>query len=189
MIAGENAAKMACEVIEQAEFRGGGGNGLPANGQDRGVRVGGDVSDFERAGRQGALKAAQHGLDAGHEFARAERLGDVVVSADLEAEDAGGFTALGGEKNHWHRCEAGSLAHGAAKLEPIFAGDHNVKYEKRRPLAFGFSDYSRAVGIDAHSKAVVLQVVANEARNIGIVFDDKDAWFHGFIVTKLVAST
>jgi len=32
-------------------------------------------------------------------------------------------------------------------------------------------------------------MVTNEAGNIGIVFDDEDAGFHGFIVTKGVAST
>jgi hypothetical protein len=32
-------------------------------------------------------------------------------------------------------------------------------------------------------------VVANQAGNIRIVFDDEDARFHGFIVTKGVAST
>jgi hypothetical protein len=32
-------------------------------------------------------------------------------------------------------------------------------------------------------------MVANEAGNIGIVFDDEYAWFHGIIVTKGVAST
>jgi hypothetical protein len=32
-------------------------------------------------------------------------------------------------------------------------------------------------------------VMANQARNIRIVFDDEDAGFHGFIVTKGVAST
>jgi hypothetical protein len=32
-------------------------------------------------------------------------------------------------------------------------------------------------------------VMANEAGNIGIVFDDEDAWFHGSIVTKRVPST
>jgi hypothetical protein len=31
--------------------------------------------------------------------------------------------------------------------------------------------------------------VANEAGNIGIVFDDEDAGFHGFIVTKPVPCT
>jgi hypothetical protein len=32
-------------------------------------------------------------------------------------------------------------------------------------------------------------VMANEARNIGIVFDYKDAGFHGLIVAKRVLST
>jgi hypothetical protein len=32
-------------------------------------------------------------------------------------------------------------------------------------------------------------VMANEAGNIGIVFDDEDAGFHGFIVTNGVAGT
>jgi hypothetical protein len=32
-------------------------------------------------------------------------------------------------------------------------------------------------------------VVANQAGNIGIVFDDEDAGFHGIIVAKVVPST
>jgi hypothetical protein len=32
-------------------------------------------------------------------------------------------------------------------------------------------------------------VVANEAGDIGIVFDDEDAGFHGLIVAKAVPST
>jgi hypothetical protein len=32
-------------------------------------------------------------------------------------------------------------------------------------------------------------MVANEAGNIGIVFNDEDAWFHGFIVAKSVPGT
>jgi hypothetical protein len=32
-------------------------------------------------------------------------------------------------------------------------------------------------------------MMANEAGNIRIVFDDEDAWFHPFIVTKAVVST
>jgi len=31
--------------------------------------------------------------------------------------------------------------------------------------------------------------MADEAGNVGIVFDDEEAWFHGIIVTKAVAST
>jgi hypothetical protein len=32
-------------------------------------------------------------------------------------------------------------------------------------------------------------VMAHETRNVGIVFDDQKAWFHGIIVTKAVPST
>jgi hypothetical protein len=74
------------------------------------------------------------------------------------------------------------LADGVAEFETIFAGDHDIKQEERGTLALSVGDYVGAGGIDAHGKAIVLQVMANEAGNIGIVFDDEDARFHGFIV-------
>ena len=157
-------------------------NGLSANSEDHGRGIDGDVADLERAGRKRALEAAEHGFDAGYEFARAERLGNVVVGSDLEAEDAVGFAAFGGEENYRHGSEAGSLADSAAEFEAVFAGDHDVEHEQRRTLAFGVGDDGRAVGIDADGEAVVFEVVANEAGNVGIVFDDEDAWFHGIIV-------
>jgi len=32
-------------------------------------------------------------------------------------------------------------------------------------------------------------MMADQAGNVGIVFDDEQAWFHGIIVTKRVPST
>jgi hypothetical protein len=81
------------------------------------------------------------------------------------------------------------LADGAAEFEAVFAGDHDVEHEERRALAFGVGDYIGTVGIDAHGETVVLQVVANEAGNIGIVFNDEDVGLHGNIVAKAVPST
>src|SRR5271155_3701290 len=104
MVAGKDPAEVAGEVIEQAKLGGGGGDGLSANGEDHGGGVDGDFADLKRAGRERTLKAAEHGFDAGDEFARAERLGDVVVGSDLETEDAVGFAAFGGEENHRHGC-------------------------------------------------------------------------------------
>ncbi len=189
MIAGKDAAEMACEVIEQAKFGGRGGNGLSADRKDHGGGIDFDVADLERAGWKWTLKTAQHGLDAGYEFARAERLGDVIVGSDLEAEDAIGFAALGSQENDWHGGEALSLTDVAAKFEAIFTGNHDVEHKECGTLALGVGDHGRAVGIDADRKTFVLQVMANEAGNIGIVFDDEDAWFHGLIVTNRVAST
>ena len=189
MIAGENASQMACEIIEQTEFRGRGGDGLSANRENHCGGIDSDVSNFERTGRKRALEAAQHGFDTGDEFARAERLRDVVVRSDLETKHTIRLAAFCREKNHRHGGETGSLADGAAEFESIFAGNHYIEHEERGALALGIGDDRGTVGIDTHGKTVVLQMVANEAGNIGIVFNDEDAWFHGFIVAKSVPGT
>ena len=162
---------------------------MSADSERHGGGVDGDVADLERAGRKWTFEAAQDGFDAGYELARAEGLGNIVVGAKFEAEDAIGFAAFGGEENHRHGCEACGLADGAAELQTILARDHDVEHEESGTLAFGVGDDAGAVGIDAHGETVVLQVMANEARNIGIVFDYKDAGFHGLIVAKRVLST
>ena len=101
---------------------------------------------FIGLGGKRALKAAQNGFDAGHKFARAERLGDVVVGAELESEDAVGFAAFGRKKNYGHGGEPVSLADGAAEFETVFAGDHDVEHEKRRALALGIGENVDPVG-------------------------------------------
>ena len=133
---------------------------------------------FIGTGRQRALETAQHGLDAGDEFARAEGLGDVVVGAEFETEDAVGFAALRGQKNYGHGGEAGRLANGAADFQTVFAGNHDVEHEERGALAFGVGEHVGARGIHAHDEPFVFQVMADEAGNVGIVFDDEQAWFH-----------
>ena len=155
---------------------------VAAHGEGHGGGIDFDVADFHGAGRQRTLEAAQHGFDAGDEFARAEGLGDVVVGAEFETEDAVGFAAFGGQKNYGNGGEAGSLADGAAEFEAVFAGDHDVEHEERGALAFGVGENVGAGGIDAHGEAFVFQMMADEAGNVGIVFDDEEAWFHGIIV-------
>ena len=143
-----------------------------------------DFPDFHGAGRQRALEAAQHGLDAGDEFARAEGLGDVVVGAEFETEDAVGFAALCGQENYGDRGEARGLANGAADFQTVFAGDHDVENEERGALAFGVGEDVGAGGIDADGEAFVFEVMADEAGNVRIVFDDEKAGFHGIIVNR-----
>jgi hypothetical protein len=189
MVPGENAPEMAGKVIEQAKLGGRGRNEFSADRERHGGWIDRDFTNGERAGRKRAFEAAEYGLYAGHEFAGAERLGDVIVGSDLKTEDAVSFTALGSEENYRHGSESGCLADRAAEFETVFAGDHDVEHEERWTLARGVRDHCGAVGIDADGKSIVLQVVANQAGDIGIVFDDEDAWFHGFIVTKGVAST
>lgn len=76
-----------------------------------------------------------------------------------------------------------------ADLEPVFAGNHDVENKKRRTLALGVGKDVRSSGIDSDDEALVFEVMANEARNIRVVFDDEDRWFHDLILTKRIAGT
>src|SRR5208282_684687 len=130
----------AREVVEQAEFGGGGGNEAAAYSEGHGRRIDFDLADFDRTRRKRTLEAAQHCFDAGDEFAWAERLGDVVVGTKLEAKNAVGLAAFCGQENHWDGGESGSLTNGAADFEAVFAGDHDVEHEECGALAFGVGE-------------------------------------------------
>ena len=137
MVAAEDASLVAGEIVEQAEFGGRGGNGLAAHGKDHGRRIDFNFPDLHGAGRKRTLEAAQNGFDSGHEFARAEGLGDIVVGAEFEAENAIGLAAFCGQENDRDRGKAGRLANRAADFESVFTGDHDVEDKERRTLAFG----------------------------------------------------
>ena len=71
--------------------------------------------------------AAQVGLDAGHQLARAERLGDVVVSADLEAEYPVYLVGPGGKEQDGRARDHRIFAELAAQLKPIAIGEHYIE--------------------------------------------------------------
>ena len=73
---------------------------------------------------------AQMRLDAGHQFARAERLGDVVVAADFKAENAIDLIGSRRQKNDRRAREFGGLADLPAKIEPILPGQHHVQHDE-----------------------------------------------------------
>ena len=70
--------------------------------------------------------AAHVGADPGEQLARRERLGDVVVGADLEAEHAIGFLAARGHHDDRHVAAPAQLA---AHLDAIAAGQHQVEHD------------------------------------------------------------
>ena len=189
MVAAEDASFMTSEVVEQTELSGSGGHHGTANGESHGGRINLDFADGHRAGRQGALEAAENGFDTSHKFARTKRLGDVVVGAKLEAKNTVGFTALGCEKNDGNCREARSLADVATDLEAILAWDHDVEDEEGWPLTLGVGENVRSSGIDTNDETLIFKVMTDEAGNIGIVFDDEDTWFHGIILYNAVLST
>ncbi len=179
LVARENAPGVPHKVVEQAEFGGGGRNLFAAHGQRhrRGINV--HLFDLGRQRRQGPLETAQHGLDTGHQFARTERFGDVVIGTQFQSQYAIGLATFRGQKNYRNRCQRDRLPDLTAKFQAIFPGHHDIEQEQRRTLAFRVRHDHIASRIQTHVEASALQMMAYQAGNIRVVFHYKDRRFHG----------
>src|SRR6185312_4269561 len=128
------------------------------------------ADSFTRRGL--AFLAAQVRFDAGHQFTRAERLRHVIVAADLETEDAVDFIGTSGKKDDGRAPEWSGLADPAAKIETILAGEHYIKHDKIR-LPFHEIAQRGAFAIqETHVEAAARQVVFDQRRQFGFIFDD-----------------
>ncbi len=78
----------------------------------------------ELIGRPGRPRAAQHGLHAGDQLARAERLGEVVVRPDRQADQGVDLVGPGGEDEDVAVAERPQLP---AHLDAVQAGQAQVE--------------------------------------------------------------
>jgi hypothetical protein len=99
---------------------------------------------------RGALQvgAAQQGLDPRQQFGQRERLGQVVVGAQLQAQHAVEFGRLGGE--HQDRRGTPARAQRLADLEPVHAGHHQVQDQQVAGLLVLARQCGHAVGHGLH---------------------------------------
>ena len=117
------------------------------------------------------LTAAQDGLHPGDELARAERLGDVVVGAELEAEDAVDLAVAGGEEQHRHVARG---AQSAAHLEAVDVGQADVEQHDLRPMLRDQLEPAFAVRGLQHSESGLAQVHVEQVGDVRIVLDHHD---------------
>ena len=131
-----------------------------------------DVARGEPLDRRLGLDAPKDGAEAREQLARRERLGDVVVGAELETDDAVGLVALRGEHEHGH---VALRADALADLEPVDARHHHVEehgvdaalLEHRQPLL----SVARAL----HRDAVLLEVAREQLEEPSVVVDEEHA--------------
>ena len=108
------------------------------------------------------LGAAQRGLDAAAELAHGERLGDVVVGAELEPEHLVDLLRLGGEHDDRHRR---ARAQPAADLEPVEHRQHHVEHDQVEGLlGEAVQRLAAVVGAD-HLVAVLAQGIGEQRLN------------------------
>ena len=177
----ERPPGMLHEVGQQVELLGRQRHQLPA---EPGL-VGGDV-DLQLTGpehrrpspgrrRQRAARPAQHRLHPGGELPGRERLGHVVVGAELEADDAVGLLAEGGEDDDGDgRRRPDPFAH----LEAAEAGQHQVEHHQLRRVRQRPVEPGGAVGGDLDLEALPGQVAPDDLGHGGVVFDNEHAGGH-----------
>ncbi|MCY1179660.1 hypothetical protein D9M73_200690 [compost metagenome] len=121
--------------------------------------------------------AAQHGLDPRQQFARVERLGQVVVGAQLQPLDAAALVALGGE--HDDRDLVALLAQTATGGQAVLAGHHQVEHHQLEQLAGQQAVHLLGVLHRAHTVALLVEETFQQATQACVVIDHKDLFAFG----------
>ena len=98
-----------------------------------------------------------------------ERLGDVVVGAQLEAEHAVDLAVAGGEEQHRHVLVG---ADAAAHLEAVDVGQADVEHHQHRPVLLDQLEAALAGAGLQHAEAGVAQVHVEQVGDVRVVLDD-----------------
>ena len=173
--AGEHRAGVRHERVQQVELPPRQLEPLAGVGGRVPVGVEADVADLEGrrrgGGRRGALAgAAQHRADAGDELGHAERLDQVVVGAELEADDAVGLKAAGGEHDDRH---LGGGADCPADVAAVDVGQPQVEQDDVGLGAAHRLDPGGAGRRELDPEALTLERRAQRVRDGRLVLDDR----------------
>ncbi len=118
---------------------------------------------------------SQHCADACGEFLGDERFGEVVVGTCLEAGTHGVGVGAGGDHDDRHVAQS---ADGAADIEPVDAGEHDVDEHDVAGLAGERRDRVLAVGGLRDLPALVLQRQLHRRADSFVVLDGQDSCTH-----------
>ena len=137
------------------------------------------MADHPAADRVGevAVGPPEQRLDPAQQLAQPERLGQVVVRAELQADDLVDLLVAGGE--HQHRRLRAGRAQPAQDLEAVHARQPDVEQD-RGPAPISGRDLEAllAGAGEGDLVALLLQGVLDPARDGVLVFDDQDRGGH-----------
>ena len=171
---GEDAVGVHDEGLEELVLGGGEVDGLAGASDLAALEVDGEVAGAEDGlgAGGGAGGVAEGDADAGDELVHAEGLGEVVIGAEGEGLDLGGFGVSGGEDNDGG---GANLADAADDLDAVEVGEAKVEEDDvGGALAEGIEGVAGGAG-DLDVVAVAGEAAAEGLDNLGVVFDDEDA--------------
>src|SRR6185503_383715 len=106
----------------------------------------------------------------------AERLGQVIIGAALEADDLVRFLPARGQQQDRNIRIHAAVANGAAQRYAVEARQHDVEHEQIERLGLGQPQRLASVSTRLARIALEPEVQADEIANVRLVFDDEDAW-------------
>lgn len=171
LLAAEHLSGMLDEHAKQLELAGGHPHRLARERHLVGIEVDLEPTEAQPCSASGA-GAAQDSLDARDDLCGCGRLDDVVVGAEAEPADLVGVSATRAEKQDG---DLGGGADLAAELEARPAGEHDVEQHAVRGCSERVDGVIRVDCVD-DAKAVCLEVIAYQRRDLGLVFDDEHEW-------------
>ncbi|MNZ84398.1 hypothetical protein D3C78_1031530 [compost metagenome] len=125
-----------------------------------------------RGARHRSRLATQDRLDASHQLIGVERLGQVIVGAQLQALDTAQFVALGGE--HDDRNLVVRATQAAAGGQAVFAGQHQVEDDQVEHFARQQAIHLLSVRYGAGAVALADEKTLQQAAEPRIVVNDKN---------------
>ena len=171
-VAGQDDAGVARQRGQQVELA---GAQLEPPVADVGLAPAGidaQVADLDRPAALGRhVGPAQDRLDPRHQGSRVERLGHVVVRAQLQADDRVHVLGAGGQHQDRHVAAAAQLA---ADLEAVHLGQHQVQHDQVRVAALVLDQGLLAVGRGHDGEALLLEVQPDQLDDVALVVDDED---------------
>ena len=115
---------------------------------------------------------AQDDVHAGDEFARAEGFCDIVVTADLQAQDAIDLVVAGGEKKDRN---VGGLSDFAADVQSVEFRHADIQNDQIRPVGGKARQCFLAVARLEDSHSGLLQCNTDDLADVQVVVNDENA--------------
>ncbi len=134
------------------------------------IKVDSHFAEAHHGGRCRTGRASQHGLDSRCDFARRERLHDIVVGTEFKTSDAILLIAKRREQDDRHITCAASVAQ---NLETVTLREHQIEQHKvgftRVELGHSFV---AVLGFD-NDKSIMGQVLSEHLAHHWLIFDDQ----------------
>src|SRR6266568_1989875 len=117
------------------------------------------------------VKAAKDSFYTRDYFLRTERLRDVIIRANFKSAQPVRFRSACCNKNNWNAGQRRVVADRLGHVQPAVPRNHDVENHQRRAASMHFIEQSSAGRKPRDPVARRLQMMFQQARNIGIVFE------------------